>query len=439
MHGRGGRWPIAQRAAPAALGALVLACVPAGDGTPPAVGATGGKGPVIRIATFNIQELSAARLDDAGPDGAGRDPAALAAAAIVQRVRPDLLVVNEIDVDPEAADPAANARRFAARYLARGAYPIDYPHAFAAPSNTGLPTGLDLDRDGRAAGAEDRGTRGHGDDSFGYGAYPGQYAMALLSRHQIDADAARTFQRFLWRDLPGHHLPLDHYRPEAVAILRLSSKSHWDVPVSIAGRRLHLWISHPTPPAFDGPEDRNGRRNFDEIKFWFDYLEGSAALYDDRGRRGGYAEGDPFVIAGDLNSDPTDPAAYDGVPAIGQLLGHPRVRDPGALLTSRGAAEHRRRAIAAAQAAGDAATAADLARRTHPERVTAAWLGGRRVDYLLPSAEIEVAGGGVFWPSAEEDPEGHALAEAASDHRLVWLDLRLAGGGGEQGVGGGAG
>jgi len=426
VRGRGGRRPIAGNPVPAALGALVFGCAPAGDGTPPAAAlGAGGEAPVIRIATFNIEELSAARLDDAGPDGAGRDPAALAAAAIVQRVRPDLLVVNEIDVDPEAADPAANARRFADRYLARGAHPIDFPHAFAAPSNTGLPTGLDLDRDGRVAGAEDRGTRGHGDDSFGYGAYPGQYAMALLSRHPIDAEGARTFQRFLWRDLPGHHLPLDHYRPEAVAILRLSSKSHWDVPVSIAGRRLHLWISHPTPPAFDGPEDRNGRRNFDEIKFWVDYLAGSAALYDDRGRRGGYAEGEPFVIAGDLNSDPDDGVAYDGVSAIGQLLRHPHVHDPSALLTSRGAAEHRRLAIAAGHAAGAAATAADLTRRTHPERATAAWLGGRRVDYLLPSAGLEVVGGGVFWPAAEEDPEAHALAEAASDHRLVWLDLRL--------------
>jgi hypothetical protein len=94
-------------------------------------------------------------------------------------------------------------------------------------------------------------------------------------------------------------------------------------------------------------------------------------------------------------------------------------------LTSRGAAGFRRRAIAAAAAAGDAATAADLARRAHPERATAAWLGGRRVDYLLPSVGLEVTGGGVFWPAAADDPEGHALAEAASDHRLAWLDLRL--------------
>ena len=419
------------------VGIVLAACLAAGctagtDRAPGAGAAGGGGEPVIRVATFNIQELSAERLGATGPDGAGSDPAALAAAAIVQRVRPDLLVLNEIDFpdgDDRAANPAANARLFAERYLARGAAPIDYPHAFAAPVNTGLLTGLDLDRDGRAAGPEDRGTREHGNDSFGYGVYPGQYGMALLSRHPIDREAVRTFQRHLWRDLPGHHLPADWYGPAAAAVLRLSSKSHWDVPVLITGpvegRRLHLWISHPTPPAFDGPEDRNGRRNFDEIKLWVDYLEGSEALIDDRGRRGGYASDEPFLIAGDLNADPGDGALHDGLTAIGQLLDHPRIHDPGDLLASRGAAEHRREAIAAARAAGDTEKAADLERRAHPERNTAEFLGGRRVDYLLPGRGLEAVDGGVFWPSEDEDPEGLALAKAASDHRLVWLDLRL--------------
>ena len=55
-------------------------------------------------------------------------------------------------------------------------------------------------------------------------------------------------------------------------MLPLSSKSHWDVPVRIGNVTLHLLASHPTPPAFDGAEDRNGRRNHDEIRFWSDYL-----------------------------------------------------------------------------------------------------------------------------------------------------------------------
>lgn len=416
----------ALRRRPAALAALALAvavtvaCSPPGEDP-----AASGGGDVIRIAAFNIEELSGERLRRVDSSGAGGDPAARAAAAIVQRVRPDLLALNEIDFDHDAAEPEANARLFAERYLARGERPIDYPYAFAAPPNTGLPTGLDLDRDGTAAGPEDRGTRAHGDDSFGYGTYPGQYGMALLSRHPIDREAVRTFQRFLWRDLPGNHLPEGYYPAEAIEILRLSSKSHWDVPVAVGGARLHLWISHPTPPAFDGEEDRNGRRNFDEIKLWVDYLDGSEALYDDSGRRGGYASGEPFVIAGDLNADPYAASVYDGVSAIGQLLEHPRILEPGERLTSRGAAEHRLKAIEEARAEGEAELAAELDRRPHPDRATATWLGGRRVDYLLPGADLEVVDGGVFWPAAADDPDGHALAEAASDHRLVWLDLRL--------------
>ena len=34
---------------------------------------------------------------------------------------------------------------------------------------------------------------------------------------------------------------------------RLSSKSHWDVPLSIGGRTVHFLVSHPTPPVFDDP------------------------------------------------------------------------------------------------------------------------------------------------------------------------------------------
>ena len=58
------------------------------------------------------------------------------------------------------------------------------------------------------------------------------------------------------------------------AVLRLSCKIHWDVPVQIGSETVHFLVSHPTPPAFDGPEDRNGRRNHDEIRFWADYIPG---------------------------------------------------------------------------------------------------------------------------------------------------------------------
>jgi hypothetical protein len=366
----------------------------------------------VRVALFNVRELDAGKLADVDAAGAGRDPQLRAAAEIVQRVRPDVLVVQEIDF-PGEADPAAAARAFARAYLATGGAPIDYPHAFAAPVNTGLLSGHDLDGDGVVATAADRGTRAHGDDSLGWGTYPGQYGMAVLSRLPLDVAAARTFRTFPWRDLPGHHLPPDFYSEEELAALPLSSKSHWDLPVELPesrrGGRLHLWISHPTPPVFDGPEDRNGRRNFDENRFWVLYLEGSDALVDDAGRRGGYAADEPFLIAGDLNADPQDRAGtvYDGVQSAGQLLAHPRLTDAGALLTSPGAARIER--------VGGA----------HPERSTVVFDRGMRIDHLIPGGGAEPVAGGVWWPAAEADPDAAALAAAASDHHLVWLDLRI--------------
>jgi hypothetical protein len=354
-------------------------------------GSSDGAGPTtVRIATFNIEALSTAKLTAVDAAGIGLDPQVVAAARVILHARPDILVLNEIDLDPgHPDDPALNARRFAEAYLGSGPDSIRYPYAYAAPSNTGVLTGLDLNGDGQVATESDRGTREYGDDSFGFGTYPGQYSMAVLSRFPLDAEGARTFQRFRWLDLPGNHMPVGHLTPAAEAIFRLSSKSHWDLPVVIGDDTLHLWTSHPTPPVFDGPEDRNGRRNFDEIRFWGLYLEGSDRLVDDAGARGGYRSRSPFVIAGDLNARPGDEAVvYDGVSAIDQLLRQPRIQDPDT---------------------------------TH--RATASWLDGVRVDYVLPSADLSVTGFGVVDPPAEANPTIARAAEAASDHRLVWVDV----------------
>ena len=63
------------------------------------------------------------------------------------------------------------------------------------------------------------------------------------------------------------------------------------------------------------------------------------------------------------------------------------------------------------------------------ERATAEFLGGVRVDYVLPSANLTLVGGGVFWPDEAEDREGAELAREASDHHLVWIDVQMPGGG----------
>lgn len=344
----------------------------------------------IRIATFNIWELSREKLEAVDSAGAALDSQVVAAATLLKRIRPDIVLVNEIDVD--ATDPARVAQLFVERHLRTGSDPLDYPYVYSAPSNTGDLSGLDLNRDGVTATASLRGDRAYGDDSWGFGTYPGQYGMAVLSRFPIDTARARTFRLFRWHDLPGHHLPEAFWPSEVIDQVRLSSKNHLDVPVIIGNDTLHLLASHPTPPSFDGAEDRNGRRNFDEIGFWARYLDGNDALVDDNGVHGGLDGRALFVVLGDLNADPvrTD-TLYDGKTAMAQLLEHPRLQPLPA----------------------------------HDGINTASFLGGRRVDYVLPARELVAVGGGVFAPDSTADPTGAALARAASDHRMVWLDLRL--------------
>ena len=409
----------------AALALLVaLGCAPAGEET--AVDETAASTAVhVRIALFNIRELKTEKLLEVDENGRGIHPQARAAAKIVRRLEPDVLILNEIDHDygSDAEDLALNARRFRDAYLASGYEPPDLPYAWAVANNTGLLSGLDLDGDGHVAGDEDRGSRQHGNDSFGYGTYPGEFSMAILSRYPILEQEVRTFQKLLWKDLPGHHIPDALFPREVLEVFRLSSKSHWDVPLDIDGERLHLFVSHPTPQGFDGEEDKNGRRNFDEIKLWVEYLDAGEELIDDRGRRGGYESTAPFVIAGDLNAAPLTGdnggdgpfriSVYDEQAAIDQLLRHPRIQDSGPFVTSHGALAHR---VEEPRRAGPPG---------FPERSTSVFGPGARIDYILPSVDIEIEDGGVFWPTAEEDAEGARWADDASDHRLVWLDLAL--------------
>jgi hypothetical protein len=243
--------------------------------------------------------------------------------------------------------------------------------------------------------------------------------MLVLSRFPIDTSSARTFRRFLWRDMPGALRPVNpdgspYYPDETWNRLRLSSKSHWDLPLKIDGRIVHLLASHPTPPAFDGPEDRNGRRNHDEIRLWADYIDParSAYLVDDTGQRGGLAENALFVIAGDLNADPVDGGSRDN--AILQLLDHPRVDS-----------DCQPRSDGAVQASRQQGQAND-SHRGDPAMDTAdfsdARVGNMRADYVLPSVGMELIDCGVFWPM--EDAPGYR-ASTFSDHRLVWIDVRL--------------
>jgi len=384
--------------------ALTVAMVP--------MAATGAEPEPVRFATFNAS-LNRFNAGDLADDLSTLDNAqAKVIAEIIQRTRPDVVLINEFDFDPLALD------LFRQNYLEvsqRGAEPIEYLDSFIAPSNTGIPSGHDLNNDGTIGGA---------DDAFGFGFFPGQFGMAVLSRYPIVG--TRTFQNFLWKDMPAALLPVDPatgaswYSADELADFRLSSKSHWDVEIQIGRQQVHFLASHPTPPVFDGDEDRNGTRNHDEIRFWADYVIPSRDnyIYDDEGVAGGIERGEPFVIAGDQNSDPLDGDSIPG--SIQQLLEHPRINTKQTPTSSGGIwAAETQNAINDLHLSDPAEDTADFGEPP----------GNLRADYVLPSKQLRIVDSAVFWPA-----EGEQFFELtgtfpfpSSDHRLVWVDVMVPG------------
>jgi len=362
----------------------------------------------VRVATFNasLNRGEAGELLQDLSDGDNLQ--ARATAEIIQRVRPDILLLNEFDYDGEGRAAAL----FQDNYLSAGQgqqLPIEFGYRYVVAPNTGIDSGHDLDNDGELGGPG---------DAHGFGEFEGQYGFVVYSRYPIQRQRIRTFREFLWRDMPGATFPSDEfgawYEDEELATLRLSSKNHVDVPIDVAGVTLHVLAHHPTPPAFDGSEDRNGLRNEAEIRFWADYLTPLNAdyIYDDDGLTGGLAEAERFVILGDHNADPLDGSSRPG--AMGQLLGHARI-NTSMTPTSEGAV------VASEQQGGmNDEHATDAA--TDTGDFGDDYLGNLRLDYALPSANVDMLDAQVFWPAP--DDEAHSLIEH-SDHRLVWVDLQL--------------
>jgi hypothetical protein len=384
-----------------------------------AAGGNGGAPPDVRFATFNasLNRFNAGDLATELSVPGSNQPDVIA--EIIQRTRPEVLLINEFDYD--AGDVALDG--FQDNYLsvAHGtAASILYPYRYTAPSNTGIFSGFDLDNSGGAGDFVPN-------DSFGFGFFPGQFGMAVYSMHPIDVDSIRTFQNFLWKDMPGALLPddpafagpADWYSPAELDVFRLSSKSHWDVPIQIDNRTVHFLVSHPTPPVFDGAEDRNGTRNHDEIRFWADYIQPSESgyIYDDNGMTGGLHGSDRFVIAGDQNSDPLDGDSIPG--SIQQLLNSPKVNTK-VTPSSEGAVEQD------GQQGG-----ANLTHLSDPANDTADFSdfapGNLRADYVLPSKQMKITDAGVFWPLST-DPDFALVGTfpfPSSDHRLVWVDVKV--------------
>ena len=329
----------------------------------------------LRVATYN------ADLSRAGPGLllgdilSDQDAQIAAVLQVITALDADVLLLTGVDYDHDLVALSALNQRLAA----------PYPDLFALRPNTGRPTGQDVDGNGRL---------GEPRDAQGWGRFAGEGGMAILSRLPIDQGGVVDHSDYLWRDLPGAMLPVD--MPEALReVQRLSTTGHWQIPLrTVDGSTLTVLAWLATPPVFDGPEDRNGRRNHDEAAFWSLLLNDQLPFASPQG---------PVVVMGDANLDPMDGEGLrEGITA---LLNHPRLQDPQPK-GSHGRTEPGH--------AGD------------PAFDTAFFdkgVGGLRVDVVLPSRDIAVLQSAVMWP-ADSDPLSQVL-KTASRHRPVWVDIDL--------------
>ncbi len=373
----------------------------------------------IRVATFNVA-LNRKENGQLVRELKAGDAQAKRIATIVQLVAPDILLANEVDYsDGEAAKLLRDQYFLQAQSSELKWQASSLVHLFTAPVNTGVNSGMDLNANGRTTDS---------DDGWGYGAFPGQYGMAVYSRFPIAEKEVRSFQLFRWSLMPNAKRPKladkgtgvekNFHSDEVWGKLRLSSKSHWDVPIRIGGTTLHVIASHPTPPVFDGPEDRNGCRNHDEIRLIRDYVSGTAVgsyLVDDQGKVGPLSADSHFVVLGDLNSDPIDGSGISQ--GIIDLLSSPRVSSQ-FVPTSEGAIEASKLQGKANQKhRGNAANDTGDFNDNEP--------GNLRIDFVLPSSNCKVVNGGVFWPTVDQLKGLDPKLGDSSDHHLVWLDIEL--------------
>lgn len=369
-------------------------------------------------------------------------------AAIIQTERPSVLMMGEFNNDGKGENQDA-IDGFRENYLAvsqkaLGATsatdemlePIVFDYVENFSTNTGLLSQFDLDRNG---------TVQLPGDAWGFGFYHGQYAFGLLSQYPIDTKNIRTFQHFKWKDMPGQNNPVINncndvnnpipsgmtcgeqwYTDEAWAQKPLSSKNHVDAPIIIptanGGEKVvHLLLSHPTPPVFDTVTENNKLLNSAEIQFWDDYILNADYIYDDAGLKGGLSSDASFVIMGDLNADPEN---GDGLlDSIKDLLDHKRVN----IEATTGAY------TPTSQGSEECVVSSECDATTYPARITSTF--GLRVDYAIPSSDLNITDSGVFWPATYE--EGHLLMnddrvgnwgngkDISSDHRLVWIDAKI--------------
>lgn len=133
-------------AAVAAVTAAGLLAAPA-HAAPPADAGT----ETVRVATYNLslnRNFAGQLVTDLSTPANAQ---ARTVAEIIQRTDPDIVLLNEFDY----VEGGVAVDLFRDNYLEvsqNGADPVEYPYAFIAPVNTGVPSGFDLNNNGVVGG-----------------------------------------------------------------------------------------------------------------------------------------------------------------------------------------------------------------------------------------------------------------------------------------------
>ncbi len=313
----------------------------------------------IRFGHFNIRDLTMEKL--LNPD----HPQVDAASSIIQKVRPDVLSINEMEAHPEAP------RLFLENFLHRGDAPLYYPYHYLGPTNSGVSTDLPQPFDQK-----------------GFGLFQGQYGIALFSRFPILREGVRSFEAFSWRDVPGGLSCLGDRAVTVPEGFPLFSTNLVNVPLRIGEGMVHAILLHASIPV---KGFLNKERNGDQLSFLNEYVSGrplpGVEPLNDR---------KPFLVMGDLNADPEK---GEGIrEAIQSILDNPVLNGlipPMPTFLEGGGVE------------------------SPPLDLRGLSL---TLDYILPSGEFIVLNHGVFRPA---ETGWWKEVRTASDHFAIYTDCSL--------------
>ena len=385
-----------------ACSTLAAAATAAALITPPAAAATPSPpGNTVRFATFNAS-LNRARRGPAASPTCRRPttPRPATVAEIIQRVRPDVLLINEFDFDADGTALRLFQQQLPVRRRTTAPRRSATRYRFIAPSNTGIPSGFDLNNYGTSIGGPGRRLRlrrlpgpvRHGRLLAATRSTPTTSGPSSTSSGRTCRARCCPTTRPPRRrptGTPPRSWPSSRCRPRATGTCRSRS----------AARPSTSWSATPPRRCSTVPRTATARRNHDEIRLWADYVTpGAERLHLRRRRqaRRARARGAAFVIAGRPELRPArrrqhprlDPAAA-GQPA-GQHHRHPDQR--------RGRSEQ-------AEAAGRGRTSpteSDPRVRHRRLRRQLPGPGNLRADYVLPSSDLRIRNSGIFWPTVDD-------------------------------------